>query len=67
MPPQHRPFAGHPCAASHPHLIHQAQTYLSLAIGAGTRRTYTAGVNSYFAFVAEHRISAAFPASVETL
>ena len=67
MPPQHRPFAGHPCAASHPRLIHQAQTYLALAIGASTRRTYAAGVNSYIAFVAEHRISAAFPASIESL
>jgi hypothetical protein len=67
MPPQHRPFAYHSCAASHPQLIHQAQTYLALAIGAGTRRTYAAGVNSYLTFVAEHRIPAAFPASIESL
>jgi hypothetical protein len=67
MPPQHRPFAGHPCAASHPRLIEQAQTYLALAIGAGTRRTYATGIKSYFAFVAEHGISIAFPASIETL
>jgi hypothetical protein len=67
MPPQHRPFAGHPCAASHPRLIEQAQTYLALAIGAGTRRTYATGIKSYLAFVAEHSISTAFPASIETL
>ena len=41
--------------------------YLALAIGASTRRTYAAGVNSYLAFIAEHRIPAAFPASIETL
>ena len=67
MPPQHRPFTSHPCATSHPHLIEQAQTYLALAIGVGTRRTYTAGVNSYFDFIAQHRIAAAFPADIETL
>lgn len=67
MPQQHRPFTGHACATSHPDLIHQAQTFLALAIGSGTRRTYAAGVNSYLAFVAEHRIAAAFPAAIETL
>lgn len=67
MPAQHRPFAGHPVAASHPHLITQAQTFLALAIGDNTRRTYAAGVNSYLAFTASHRVSPIFPAGVETL
>jgi hypothetical protein len=67
MPALHRPFAGHPVATSHPRLIAQAQTFLALAIGDNTRRTYAAGVNSYLAFTASHRISAPFPAGVETL
>ena len=67
MPPQHRPFASHPCATSHPGLIAQAQTYLALAIGSGTRRTYGSGVNSYISFVTTHRIPTAFSASIETL
>lgn len=67
MPEQHRPFADHPCAASHPALITQAQTFLALAIGSSTRQTYSSGVKSFLAFVDEHRIRPAFPSSVPTL
>jgi len=67
MPQQHRPFADHPCAAAHPELITQAQTFLALAIGASTRQTYTSGLRSFIAFVDTHGIRPAFPASVQTL
>jgi hypothetical protein len=67
MPEQHRPFADHPCAASHPALISQAQTFLALAIGSSTRQTYLSGVKSFITFVDTHGIRPAFPASVQTL
>jgi hypothetical protein len=67
MPQQHRPFARHPCAASHPELISQAQTFLALAIGDATRATYATGIHSYITFVDQHRIQPAFPAGLETL
>ena len=67
MPQQHRPFAGHPCAATHPELIAQAQTFLALAIGSSTRQTYSSGLRSFISFVDTHGIRPAFPASVETL
>jgi hypothetical protein len=67
MPAQHRPFANHPCATTHPALINQAQTFLALAIGAGTRTTYITGVNSYISFVDSHGVNPAFPASLHTL
>ena len=38
-----------------------------MIIGDNTRRTYAAGVNSYLAFTALHRIRPPFPAGVETL
>jgi hypothetical protein len=67
MPEQHRPFADHPCAASHPVLISRAQTLLALAIGQSTRQTYSSGVKSFINFVDKHGIRPAFPASVQTL
>ena len=67
MPQQHRPFADHPCAASHPELIAQAQTFLALAIGSSTRQTYSTGLKSFIAFADTHGIRPAFPASVQTL
>ena len=67
MPSRYRPFADHPCAAQHPELIRRAQTFLALSIGDNTRRTYTTGVNSYLAFVEEHCVPTAFPASIPTL
>jgi len=67
LPQQHRPFADHPCAASHPELIAQAQTFLALAIGPSTRQTYTSGLKSFISFVDTHGIRPAFPASVQTL
>ena len=67
MPQQHRPFADHPCATSHPALIAQAQTFLALAIGSSTRQTYSSGLRSFIAFVDTHGIRPAFPASVQTL
>ena len=56
-----------PCAATHPELIAQAQTFLALAIGASTRQTYSSGLRSFISFVDTHGIQPAFPASVETL
>ena len=67
MPQQHRPFADHPCATTHPELITQAQTFLALAIGSSTRQTYTSGLRSFISFVDTHGIRPAFPASVQTL
>ena len=67
MPQQHRPFADHPCAAAHPALIAQAQTFLALAINTSTRQTYSTGVRSFISFVDTHGIRPAFPASVQTL
>ena len=67
MPAQHRPFADHPCAASHPGLIVQAQTFLALAIGSTTRQSYSSGVRSFVSFADAHNICPAFPASVQTL
>jgi hypothetical protein len=67
MPPCYRPFADHPCAASDPNLIQQAQGYLALSIGDQTRRTYGSGISSYIQFVEQHRLPTAFPASIPTL
>lgn len=67
MPRQHRPFAGHPCAARHPELIRRAQVFLGLAIGSSTRATYSTGVKSYVRFASTHQLAAPFPASVATL
>ena len=67
MPQQHGPFADHPCAAAHPALIAQAQTFLALAIGTSTRQTYSTGVRSFISFADTHGIRPAFPASVQTL
>jgi hypothetical protein len=67
MPPRYRPFADHPCAASDPGLIEQAQGLLALSIGDQTRRTYATGISSYIQFVEQHRLPLAFPASVATL
>lgn len=67
MPQQHRPFANHPCASSHPSLIQKTQLFLSLAIGDSTRLSYTSGVKNFLKFVDAAGITPAFPASVETL
>ena len=67
MPPQHRPFANHPCAAHHPHLIQNAQLALAAAIGQSTRQSYLSGVKSYIRFVDNMGITPAFPGSLETL
>lgn len=67
MPPKHRPFGDHPCAASHPAIVTQAQLFLAMAIGQSTRQSYSSGVNSYLRFVEAASIHPAFPASVETL
>ena len=67
MPPQHRPFASHPCASRHPELIRSAQTFLGLAIGSATRKTYGSGIKSYVLFASTHQLSSPFPASLETL
>ena len=67
MPEQHRPFAGHPCAANSPQLIAQARLFLALAIGDSTRQTYESGIRSYLAFVEQHGVIPAFPASPATL
>jgi hypothetical protein len=67
MPEQHRPFAGHPCATNNPQLVAQARTFLALAIGDSTRQTYESGVKSYLAFVEQHNVTPAFPASPATI
>lgn len=67
MPAKHRPFASHPAATQHPHIIENAQILLGMAIGESTRQSYSSGVNSYIKFVDSIAISPAFPASIETL
>ena len=41
--------------------------FLALAIGDSTRQTYESGVKSYLAFVGQHSIHPAFPASLATI
>lgn len=67
MPERHRPFADHSCTATHPALIEHARTFLALAIGDSTRQTYSSGVRNFIAFVDQHGIAPAFPASLTTL
>ena len=67
MPERHQPFAGHPCAATHPSLVSNARMFLALAIGDSTRQTYGSGISSYISFIDGAGLSPAFPADVGTL